>query len=33
MYENGKAKPRLTLIQRLDLLDRHPELLDDVRTA
>ncbi|MCD5982173.1 type II toxin-antitoxin system MqsA family antitoxin [Pseudomonas sp. CDFA 610] len=32
-YENGKTKPPLSLIKLLRLLDRHPELLSEVRTA
>lgn len=32
-YENGKTKPPLALIKLLKLLDRHPELLDEVKTA
>ena len=32
-YENGKTRPPLALIKLLKLLDRHPELLDEVRTA
>jgi HTH-type transcriptional regulator / antitoxin MqsA len=32
-YETGKSKPPLSLIKLLKLLDRHPELLDEVRTA
>lgn len=32
-YENGKAKPPLALIQLLKVLDRHPELLGEIRTA
>jgi len=32
-YENGKTKPPLALIKLLKLLDRHPELLSEVRTA
>jgi HTH-type transcriptional regulator/antitoxin MqsA len=31
-YENGKTKPPLSLVKLLKLLDRHPELLDEVRT-
>ncbi|OWJ97898.1 antitoxin [Pseudomonas sp. A46] len=30
-YENGKTKPPLALVKLLKLLDRHPELLDEVR--
>ncbi|KMT53540.1 MULTISPECIES: type II toxin-antitoxin system MqsA family antitoxin [Pseudomonas] len=32
-YENGKTKPPLALIKLLRVLDRHPELLNEVRTA
>lgn len=32
-YENGKTKPPLALIKLLKLLDRHPELLNEVRLA
>lgn len=32
-YENGKTKPPLALVKLLKLLDRHPDLLDEVRTA
>lgn len=31
-YENGKTKPPVALIKLLKLLDRHPELLDEVRS-
>lgn len=30
-YENGKTTPPLALIKLLRLLDRHPDLLDEVR--
>ena len=30
-YENGKTKPPLALVKLLKVLDRHPELLDEVR--
>lgn len=30
-YENGKTKPPLALVKLLKLLDRHPELLAEVR--
>lgn len=30
-YENGKAKPPLALVKLLKVLERHPELLDEVR--
>jgi hypothetical protein len=32
-YENGKTKPPLALVNLFKLLDRHPELLNEVRTA
>ena len=32
-YENGKTKPPLALVKLLKLLDRHPELLTEVRAA
>jgi HTH-type transcriptional regulator/antitoxin MqsA len=32
-YENGKTKPPLALVKLLKLLDAHPELLNEVRTA
>ena len=32
-YENGKTEPPLALVKLLKLLDRHPELLNEVRTA
>jgi HTH-type transcriptional regulator/antitoxin MqsA len=32
-YETGKTKPPLALLQLLKLLDRHPELLREVRAA
>ena len=32
-YENGKTKPPLALVKLFNLLDRHPELLGEVRTA
>lgn len=32
-YENGKTKPPLALVKLLKLLDRHPDLLDEVRAA
>lgn len=31
-YENGKTKPSLALVKLLKLLDRHPDLLREVRT-
>lgn len=32
-YENGKTKPPLALVKLFKLLDRHPNLLNEVRTA
>ncbi len=32
-YENGKTKPPLALVKLLKVLDRHPELLSEVRAA
>ncbi len=32
-YETGKTKPPLALVKLLRVLDRHPELLDEVRAA
>jgi HTH-type transcriptional regulator/antitoxin MqsA len=32
-YENGKTKPPLALVTLLKLLDRHPDLLAEVRAA
>lgn len=32
-YENGKTKPPLALVKLFRLLDRHPDLLDEVRAA
>ena len=32
-YENGKTKPPLALVKLLQLLDRHPDLLDEVRSG
>ena len=32
-YENGKTKPSLALVKLLRVLDRHPDLLDEVRAA
>jgi HTH-type transcriptional regulator / antitoxin MqsA len=31
-YENGKTKPPLALVKLLKVLDRHPDLLDEIRT-
>lgn len=30
-YENGKTKPPLSLVKLLVVLDRHPELLEEIR--
>ncbi len=32
-YETGKTRPPLALVKLLKVLDRHPDLLDEVRTA
>jgi len=32
-YETGKTKPSLSLVKLLKILNRHPELLSEVRTA
>ncbi len=32
-YENGKTQPPLALVKLLKVLDRHPELLAEVRAA
>jgi HTH-type transcriptional regulator / antitoxin MqsA len=32
-YENGKTRPPLALIKLLKVLDRHPELLQEVRAS
>jgi HTH-type transcriptional regulator/antitoxin MqsA len=32
-YENGKTKPPLALVQLFKLLDRHPDLLTEIRTG
>jgi len=32
-YENGKTKPPLALVKLLKVLDRHPDLLDEVRAG
>lgn len=32
-YETGKTKPPLALITLLKLLDRHPELLNEIRES
>jgi HTH-type transcriptional regulator/antitoxin MqsA len=30
-YETGKARPPVALVKLLRVLDRHPELLEEVR--
>jgi len=32
-YENGRTKPPLALVKLFKLLEHHPDLLDEVRTA
>jgi len=32
-YENGKTKPPVALVKLLKVLERHPELLSEVRAA
>ena len=32
-YENGKTKPPLALVKLLKVLDRHPDLLEEVRMS
>jgi len=32
-YENGKTRPPLALVKLLELLDRHPDLLAEVRAG
>jgi len=32
-YENGRTRPPLALVKLLKVLDRHPDLLAEVRTA
>jgi HTH-type transcriptional regulator/antitoxin MqsA len=32
-YETGKTKPPLALVKLLKVLDRHPELLKEIRVA
>jgi len=32
-YENGKTRPPLALVKLLRVLDRHPDLLAEVRSA
>ena len=32
-YENGRTRPPLALVKLLKVLERHPELLAEIRTA
>ena len=32
-YENGKTKPPVALVKLLKVLDRHPDLLEEVRVG
>jgi HTH-type transcriptional regulator/antitoxin MqsA len=32
-YENGKTMPPVALVKLLKVLDRHPDLLDEIRAA
>ncbi len=32
-YETGKTRPSLALVKLLKVLDRHPELLNEIRVA
>ena len=32
-YENGKTKPPLSLIKLFRILERHPDLLSEIRLA
>jgi HTH-type transcriptional regulator/antitoxin MqsA len=32
-YENGKTKPPLSLVKLLKVLERHPDLLAEIRTV
>ncbi len=32
-YENGRTRPPLALVKLLKVLDRHPDLLAEIRTA
>ena len=32
-YENGRTRPPLALVKLLRVLDRHPDLLDEVRAG
>ena len=31
-YENGKTKPPLALVKLLKVLDKHPDLLEEIKT-
>lgn len=32
-YETGRAKPPLALVRLFEVLDRHPELLEEIRSG
>lgn len=32
-YENGKTKPPLALVKLFELLDRHPDLLEEIKSV
>jgi HTH-type transcriptional regulator / antitoxin MqsA len=32
-YETGKTKPPLALVKLFKVLDRHPDLLNEIRAA
>ena len=32
-YENGKTKPPLAVVKLLKVLDRHPDLLEEIKVA
>jgi HTH-type transcriptional regulator / antitoxin MqsA len=32
-YENGKTKPPLALVKLLRMLEKHPELIDEVKAS
>ncbi|MEI6303615.1 MAG: type II toxin-antitoxin system MqsA family antitoxin [Betaproteobacteria bacterium] len=32
-YENGKTKPPLALVKLLKVLDRHPDLLEEIKAS
>jgi HTH-type transcriptional regulator/antitoxin MqsA len=32
-YENGKTKPPLALVKLLKVLDRHPDLLEEIKVT